>query len=144
MYTVHHEMKKWLVVLFVKHFRKETAANEEMVLHIQTESKKLREIEEQLERENQDLKSEKITWEVEKKNLEERYIVFFYVQFWDKKRYSNKVNKIDSNVFVKILMAFNNIWNGINSITWFYCAMFTRSCKFVDDCKRRLNTVLTT
>lgn len=52
-----------------------------MVLHIQTESKKLREIEEQLERENQDLKSEKITWEVEKKNLEERYIVFFYVQF---------------------------------------------------------------
>lgn len=81
MYTVHHEMKKWLVVLFVKHFRKETAANEEMVLHIQTESKKLREIEEQLERENQDLKSEKITWEVEKKNLEERYIVFFYVQF---------------------------------------------------------------
>lgn len=69
------------MALFVKHFRKETAANEEMVLHIQTESKKLREIEEQLERENQDLKSEKITWEVEKKNLEERYTVFFYVQF---------------------------------------------------------------
>lgn len=69
------------MALFVKHFRKETAANEEMVLHIQTESKKLREIEEQLERENQDLKSEKITWVVEKKNLEERYIVFFYVQF---------------------------------------------------------------
>lgn len=69
------------MALFVKHFRKETAANEEMVLHIQTESKKLREIEEQLERENHDLKSEKITWEVEKKNLEERYIVFFYVQF---------------------------------------------------------------
>nr|XP_011412918.2 golgin subfamily A member 6-like protein 22 isoform X4 [Crassostrea gigas] len=52
--------------------KKETAANDEMVLHIQTESKKLREIEEQLERENQDLKSEKLTWEVEKKNLEER------------------------------------------------------------------------
>ncbi|XP_052675631.1 uncharacterized protein LOC128157219 isoform X1 [Crassostrea angulata] len=52
--------------------KKETTANEEMVLHIQTESKKLREIEEQLERENQDLKSEKLTWEVERKNLEER------------------------------------------------------------------------
>lgn len=50
-----------------------------MVLHIQTESKKLREIEEQLERENQDLKSEKLTWEVEKKNLEERYMTYFYI-----------------------------------------------------------------
>lgn len=72
-------MKEGLVVFFVKHFRKETAANDEMVLHIQTESKKLREIEEQLERENQDLKSEKLTWEVEKKNLEERYMTFCYI-----------------------------------------------------------------
>lgn len=43
-----------------------------MVLHIQAESKKLKEIEEQLERENQDLKSERQTAEVEKKNLQER------------------------------------------------------------------------
>lgn len=68
------------MVFFVKHFRKETTANDEMVLHIQTESKKLREIEEQLERENQDLKSEKLTWEVERKNLEERYMTFCYIR----------------------------------------------------------------
>lgn len=70
-------IRQWY--FFVKHFRKETSANDEMVLHIQTESKKLREIEEQLERENQDLKSEKLTWEVEKKNLEERYMTFCYI-----------------------------------------------------------------
>lgn len=44
-----------------------------MVQNIQTESKKLREIEEQLERENQDLKAEKLTWGVQRKNLEERF-----------------------------------------------------------------------
>ncbi|XP_022327660.2 uncharacterized protein LOC111126986 isoform X4 [Crassostrea virginica] len=52
--------------------KKETAVNEEMVQNIQTESKKLMEIEEQLERENQDLKAEKLTWGVQRKNLEER------------------------------------------------------------------------
>ncbi|XP_056013047.1 cingulin-like isoform X2 [Ostrea edulis] len=52
--------------------KKDDISNEAMVLHIQAESKKLKEIEEQLERENQDLKSERQTAEVEKKNLQER------------------------------------------------------------------------
>uniref|UniRef100_K1PIJ0 Laminin subunit alpha-2 n=1 Tax=Magallana gigas TaxID=29159 RepID=K1PIJ0_MAGGI len=70
--SLERTVQKYLREIDTLKNRKETAANEEMVLHIQTESKKLREIEEQLERENQDLKSEKLTWEVEKKNLEER------------------------------------------------------------------------
>nr|XP_019918601.2 trichohyalin isoform X3 [Crassostrea gigas] len=70
--SLERTVQKYLREIDTLKNRKETAANDEMVLHIQTESKKLREIEEQLERENQDLKSEKLTWEVEKKNLEER------------------------------------------------------------------------
>ncbi|XP_062620764.1 trichohyalin-like isoform X2 [Saccostrea cucullata] len=52
--------------------KKENVSNEEMIFHIQTESKKLKEIEEQLERENEELKSEKQICMVEKNNLQER------------------------------------------------------------------------
>ncbi|XP_056013050.1 cingulin-like isoform X5 [Ostrea edulis] len=65
-------VQKYLKEIETLKNRKDDISNEAMVLHIQAESKKLKEIEEQLERENQDLKSERQTAEVEKKNLQER------------------------------------------------------------------------
>nr|XP_022327738.1 golgin subfamily A member 6-like protein 22 isoform X5 [Crassostrea virginica] len=70
--SLERTVQKYLREIDTLKNRKETAVNEEMVQNIQTESKKLMEIEEQLERENQDLKAEKLTWGVQRKNLEER------------------------------------------------------------------------
>ncbi|XP_061188240.1 trichohyalin-like [Saccostrea echinata] len=70
----HILQEKALIQAQLKEYqnKKENVSNEEMVLHIQAESKKLKEIEEQLERENQELKSEKQICMVEKNNLQER------------------------------------------------------------------------